>query len=126
MKTDQIKNTEGNYMKRESTAILLRIFIGESDHYKGKPLYMHIVEMLKTEGIAGATVFRGITGFGKHSRIHTTSILRLSTDMPIIIEVADLEENIDKIRPKLDEVINQGLITEEKVKIVFYDSDKNK
>jgi PII-like signaling protein len=59
-------------MKRESTAILLRIFIGESDHYKGKPLYMHIVEMLKAEGIAGATVFRGITGFGKHSLIHTT------------------------------------------------------
>jgi PII-like signaling protein len=59
-------------MKRESTAILLRIFIGESDHYKGKPLYMHIVEMLKAEGIAGATVFRGIIGFGKHSLIHTT------------------------------------------------------
>jgi PII-like signaling protein len=126
MKTDQIMRFEGNHMKRESTAILLRIFIGESDHFKGKPLYMHIVEMLKAEGIAGTTVFRGITGFGKHSRIHTTSILRLSTDMPILIEVADLEENIDKIRPKLDEVINQGLITEEKVKIVFYDSDKSK
>ncbi|PAV13255.1 hypothetical protein ASJ81_00910 [Methanosarcina spelaei] len=113
-------------MKNESTAILLRIFIGESDHYKGKPLYMYIVEMLKAEGIAGATVFRGIAGFGKHSRIHTTSILRLSTDMPILIEVSDLEENIERIRPKLDEVINQGLITEEKVKIVFYGSDKNK
>jgi uncharacterized protein len=126
MKTDQVKGVEGNQMKRESTAILLRIFIGESDRYKGKPLYMHIVEMLKVEGIAGATVFRGITGFGKQSLIHTTSILRLSTDMPILIEVADLEENIDRIRPKLDEVINQGLITEEKVKIVFYDSGKNK
>ncbi|MGA9187132.1 MAG: DUF190 domain-containing protein, partial [Methanosarcina sp.] len=66
-------------------------------------------------------------GFGKHSFIHTTSILRLSTDLPILIEVADLEENIDRIRPKLDEIINQGLITEEKVKIIFYDSDtKNK
>ena len=126
MKTDQIKTIEGNHTKRESAAILLRIFIGESDRYKGKPLYMHIVEMLKAEGIAGATVFRGVTGFGKHSHIHTTSILRLSTDLPILIEVADLEEHIDKIRPKLDEVINQGLITEEKVKIVFYDSDKNK
>ena len=126
MKTDQMKGSEENSMKKESTAILLRIFIGESDHFKGKPLYMHIVEMLKAEGIAGATVFRGIAGFGKHSRIHTTSILRLSTDMPILIEVADLEENIERIRPKLDEVINQGLITEEKVKIVFYDSEKNK
>ncbi|RPJ76032.1 MAG: DUF190 domain-containing protein [Alphaproteobacteria bacterium] len=113
-------------MKSESTAILLRIFIGESDRYKGKPLYMHIVEMLKAEGIAGATVFRGITGFGKQSRIHTTSILRLSTDLPILIEVSDLEENIDRIRPKLDEIITQGLITEEKVKIIFYDSDKKK
>ena len=74
-------------MKRESTAILLRIFIGESDHYKGKPLYMHIVEMLKAEGIAGATVFRGITGFGKHSRINTTSILRLSTDTVFVVKV---------------------------------------
>jgi PII-like signaling protein len=112
-------------MKRESTAILLRIFIGESDHYKGKPLYVHIVEMLKAEGIAGATVFRGIMGFGKNSLIHTVSILRLSNDLPILIEVSDLEENIDRIRPKLDEIITQGLITEEKVKIIFYDSDNN-
>jgi PII-like signaling protein len=126
MKTDKIKGSEETCMKKESTAILLRIFIGESDHFKGKPLYMHIVEMLKAEGIAGATVFRGIAGFGKHSRIHTTSILRLSTDMPILIEVSDLEENIDRVRPKLDEVITQGLITEEKVKIVFYDSGKDK
>lgn len=126
MKTDQVKGCEENCMKRESTAILLRIFIGESDHFKGKPLYKYIVEMLKAEGIAGATVFRGITGFGKHSRIHTNSILRLSTDMPILIEVADLEENIERIRPKLDEIINQGLITEEKVKIIFYDSDIGK
>jgi PII-like signaling protein len=111
-------------MKKESTAVLLRIFIGESDRYKGKPLYMHIVEMLKEEGIAGATVFRGITGFGKNSVIHTTSILRLSTDLPILIEVADIEENIAKIRPKLDEIIAQGLITEEKIKIAFYDSNK--
>ena len=87
---------------------------------------MHIVEMLKEEGIAGATVFRGITGFGKNSLIHTTSILRLSTDLPILIEVADIEENIDKIRPKLDEIITQGLITEEKIKIVFYDYNKEK
>lgn len=108
-------------MKRDSTAILLRIFIGESDRYKGKPLYAHIIEMLKAEGITGATIFRGIMGFGKQSRIRTVSILRLSTDLPILIEVSDLEENIDRIRPKLDEIITHGLITEEKVKIVFYD-----
>lgn len=113
-------------MKRESTAILLRIFIGEADKYKGKSLYMHILEMLKNEGIAGATVFRGIAGFGKHSYVHTTSILRLSADLPILIEVADTEEKIDKIRPKLDEIITQGLITEEKIKIIFYDSNNKK
>jgi uncharacterized protein len=126
MKADILETTEGNSMKRESTAILLRIYIGESYRYNGKPLYMHIVERLKAEGIAGATVFRGITGFGKHSLIHTTSILRLSTDLPILIEVVDLEEKIEKVKSKLDEIINQGLITEEKVKIVFYDYDKNK
>ena len=113
-------------MKKESQAILLRVFIGESDRYKGKSLYMHILEMLKNEGIAGATVFKGIAGFGKHSHFHTTTILQLSTDLPILIEIADLEEKIDKIKPKIDEIISQGLITEEKIKIVFYDYDKEK
>ena len=111
-------------MKKESQAILLRIFIGESDRYNGKSMYIHILEMLKNEGIAGATVFRGIAGFGKHSHFHTTFILQLSTDLPILIEIADLEEKIDKIKPKLDEIITQGLITEEKIKIVFYDYNK--
>src|SRR5271169_206015 len=111
-------------MKRESQAILLRIFIGESDRYEGKLLYMHLLEMLKNEGIAGATVFRGIAGFGKHSHFHTTTILQLSTDLPILIEIADIEDKIEKIKPKLDEIISQGLITEEKIKIVFYDYDK--
>ena len=87
-------------------------------------MYIHILEMLKNEGIAGATVFRGIAGFGKHSHFHTTFILQLSTDLPILIEIADLEEKIDKIKPKLDEIITQGLITEEKIKIVFYDYNK--
>jgi uncharacterized protein len=113
-------------MKRESQAILLRIFIGESDRYEGKLLYMHLLEMLKNEGIAGATVFRGIAGFGKHSHFHTTTILQLSTDLPILIEIVDIEEKIEKIKPKLDEIISQGLITEEKIKIVFYDYDKEK
>ena len=84
---------------------------------------MHIIELLKTEGIVGQQCFRGIMGFGKHSLTLTTSILRFSTDLPIIIEISDLEENIDRIRSKLDEIITQGLITEEKVKIVYYDSD---
>ncbi|HJH31989.1 MAG TPA: DUF190 domain-containing protein [Methanosarcinaceae archaeon] len=112
-------------MKKESDAILLRIFIGESDEYEGVKLYTYLIEMLKKEGIAGATVLRGIAGFGKTSHIHTTSILRLSTDLPIIVEVTDKKENIERIKVKLDEVIKEGLITEEKVKIIFYDG-KNK
>ena len=87
-------------------------------------MHIHILEMLKNEGKAEATVFRGIAGFGKHGHFHTTSILQLSTDLPIFIEIADIEEKIDKIKPKLDEIITQGLITEEKIKIVFYDYDK--
>ena len=89
------------------------------------PNYLHdLNEMLKKEGIAGATVLRGIAGFGKTSVIHTTSILRLSTDLPIVIEITDKKENIDRIRPKLDEVIEEGLITEEKVRIVLYEGKK--
>lgn len=111
-------------MKKESNAVLLRIFIGESDYIEGKPLYRFIIELLKKEGLAGATVLKGIAGFGKTSNISTTSILRLSTDLPIVIEVADTKTNIDRIRPMLDEVIKEGLITEESVKIVFYEGNK--
>ncbi|MBI5553637.1 MAG: DUF190 domain-containing protein [Candidatus Diapherotrites archaeon] len=113
-------------MKKESEAILLRIFIGEEDSFEGKPLYRYIVEMLKKEGIAGATVVRGITGFGKTSRIHSTSILRLSTDLPILIEVTDTKENIERVRPKIEEAITEGLITEENVKIIFYEGNEKK
>lgn len=113
-------------MKKESEAILLRIFIGEADKYEGKPLYKYLIELFRKEGLAGATVLRGIAGFGKSSHLHTTSILRLSTDLPIVIEVADTKENIEKIKPKLDAVIEQGLITEEKVKIVLYEGNQKK
>lgn len=111
-------------MKKESEAVLLRIFIGESDKHDGKPLYKYLIELFRKEGLAGATVLRGITGFGKSSQVHTTSILRLSTDLPIVIEVADKQENIDKIKPTLDAVIEQGLITEEKIKIVLYEGNQ--
>jgi len=108
-------------MKKESDAVLLRIFIGESDKYKGKPLSNYLVELFKKEGLAGATVLRGISGFGKSSKLHTTSILRLSDDLPIVIEVVDRKENIERIKPKLDDVIEEGLITEEDVKIILYE-----
>jgi PII-like signaling protein len=111
-------------MEKESEAVLLRIFIGESDEYKGKPLYRYLVELFKKEGLAGATVLRGIEGFGKTSVIHTSAILRLSTDLPIIIEVSDTREKIDKIKPKLEGIINGGLITEEKIKVIYYEGRK--
>ena len=111
-------------MKRETEATLLRIFIGESDRYEGKPLFRYLVEFFKKEGLAGATVLRGILGFGRTSVIHTTSVLRLSTDLPIVVEVVDKKEKIEKIKPKLAEIVREGLITEEKVRIIFYEGEK--
>jgi len=111
-------------MKKESDAVLLRIFIGEDDKYDGKPLYKHLLEFFKKEHMAGVTVLRGIDGFGKSSHLHTTSILRLSADLPIVIECVDKKENIDKIKPMLDDIIKEGLITEEKVKIILYEGNK--
>ncbi len=109
-------------MKKESDAILLRIFIGESDKYEGVPLSKYLIEFFREEGLAGATVLRGINGFGKSSKPHTTSILRLSDDLPIVVEVVDRKENIERIKPKLDKVIEKGLATEEEVKIILYES----
>ncbi|MBT5472181.1 MAG: DUF190 domain-containing protein [Nitrospina sp.] len=108
-------------MKKESDAILLRIFIGEGSKYKGKLLSKYLVEFFKQEGLAGATVIRGIGGFGKTSKLHTTSILRLSDDLPVVVEVVDRKENIERVKPQLGEIIEEGLITEEEVKIVFYE-----
>ncbi len=111
-------------MKKETEATLLRIFIGESDKYEGKPLYKYLLEFFKEEGLAGATALRGMAGFGKSSHFHTTSILRLSTDLPIVIEVADRQEKIEQVKAKLDGIIQEGLITEEKVKIILYEGSK--
>ena len=88
-------------------------FIGEDDRYGGKPLYKYLLEWFREERLAGVTVLRGIAGFGKTSHVHTTTILRLLTDLPIVIEVADKRENIERIKPRLEGVIEKGLITEE-------------
>ncbi|MCD6359103.1 MAG: DUF190 domain-containing protein [Dehalococcoidia bacterium] len=100
--------------------VLMRIFVGESDKSQGKPLYQVLVEMLRREKIAGATVFRGILGFGANSHLHTAHILRLSQDLPIAIEVVDSQENIDRILPEIELVMKDGLITVEKVKVLRY------
>jgi PII-like signaling protein len=105
---------------------LLRIFIGESDKFEGLPLYEWIVRKARENGIAGTTVLRGLEGFGAHSRIHTSKILRLSEDLPIVIEIVDTLEKIEKFMPIIDETIDEGLATLEKVQIRFYRSGKNK
>jgi len=107
-------------MRLEGEGKLVRIFVGESDRWEGKPLYEAIVQRVRQEGLAGATVLRGIEGFGAHSRIHTARILRLSEDLPIVIEIVDRAERIDEILPVLDEMIGEGLITIERVQIVKY------
>ncbi len=108
-------------MEQESEAVVLRIYTGESTHYEGKPLYKYLVELFRKEHLAGCTVLRGIEGFGKTSHIHTTSILRLSTDLPVVVEVIDKQEAIDRIKPMLDGVVKEGLVTEQKVKVLLYE-----
>ena len=101
---------------------LVRIFIGESDRHDGMPLYEWIVQKAMECGLAGATVLRGLQGFGAHSRIHTAKILRLSEDMPLIIEIVDTLENIERFMPLVDHAIKEGLATIEQVEIRFYRS----
>ena len=100
--------------------MMVRIFIGESDKWRHQPLHLALVERLRKEGFAGATVFRGISGFGARSLIHTTHILRLSEDLPVVIEVIDTQEHIDKLIPILDEMVHEGLVTLEKVRVLKY------
>jgi len=100
--------------------ILMRIMLGESDKQDGKPTYQALVEMLRRERISGATVLRGITGYGAHSHPHTTNILRLSQDLPIVIEVVDSKENIERVLPQIKQAIHGGLITMEKVRVIKY------
>ena len=103
---------------------ILRIFIGESDKYEGLPLFEWIVRKARETGLAGATVLRGLEGFGAHSRLHTAKILRLSADLPIIIEIVDTLDKIEDFIPLIDEAIEEGLATIEKVDIRFYRSGK--
>ena len=100
--------------------VLMRIHIGESDRFRGKPLHDAIVALLRERHFAGATVLRGITGFGATARVHTDKILRLSLDLPLIVECVDTQEKIDEILPELDRMIGGGLITLEKVKVIVY------
>ncbi|GAB4337207.1 MAG: DUF190 domain-containing protein [Candidatus Abyssubacteria bacterium] len=107
-------------MKLPSEASLLRIFVGESDKRGGRPLYEVIVEEARKRGLAGATVLRGFLGFGANSRIHTAKILRLSEDLPVVIEIVDGEERIEAFLPDLDGMLEEGLVTVERVRVFAY------
>ena len=106
-------------------AVLLRIFIGESDRYQHRPLYEAIVLKARELQMAGATVLRGPMGFGKSSHLHTTKILRLSMDLPIVIEIVDSEVKVNAFLPVLDEMMGGGLITIERAKVIRYEGQGN-
>jgi len=99
---------------------LLRLFLGENDRHEGMPLYEWIVRRARKQGLAGATVLRGLEGYGAHSRLHTARILRLSTDLPIVVEIVDRAERIEAFLPILDEMVREGMMTLEKVRVIAY------
>jgi PII-like signaling protein len=107
-------------MRIDGPAMLVRIYVGEADHHAGKPLYQAIVELLRERGLAGSTVLRGIEGYGANARLHTTRLLRLSEDLPVLIEAVDQEDRIRAILPELDELVGDGLITLERVEVIAY------
>jgi len=111
-------------MQIPNEALLLRIFIGESDRWQHQPLYEAIVLKAREMHLAGATVLRGPMGFGKASRLHTAKILRLSMDLPLVIEIVDAEEKINAFLPVLDEMVGGGLVTLEKVRVINYRAGK--
>ena len=109
-------------MKIPENGQLLRIFIGESDHWHGKPLYEALILKAREQGMAGATMLRGLMGYGATSRIHTAKLLRLSEDLPVIVEIVDSEEKISAFLPVIDEMVQEGLVTLEAIKVIQYRS----
>jgi PII-like signaling protein len=107
-------------MQLPRDAVLLRIFVGEDDRADGLPLYEAIVLKARERQLAGATVLRGPMGFGRSSRLHTAKILRLSEDLPFIVEIVDTEERIDAFLPELERIMGSGLVTLEKVRVIRY------
>jgi PII-like signaling protein len=119
-----MRSTERMELPRD--ALLLRIFIGEADEYKGEPLFRAIVREARELHLAGATVFRGPMGFGRSSHVHTSEILRLSTDLPMVIEIVDTEEKIQNFLKAVEEIIGPGLITTERVQAIFYKAKRGR
>lgn len=113
-------------MKLEGEGQLLRIYIGEQDKFNGRPLYEAIVLKARERGLAGATVLRGPMGFGAHSRLHTAKILRLSEDLPVLIEIVDKAEKIAAFLPELEAMMRDGLVTLENVRVIRYQGNPEK
>ncbi len=111
-------------MKIPDTGYLLRIFVGESDKYHGRPLYEAIVLKARELHLAGATVLRGPMGYGAASRVHTAKVLRLSDDLPMVIEIVDSREKIDELMPHVDEMVQEGLVTLERVEVIKYRANR--
>jgi len=107
-------------MKIPTEGKLLRIIVGEADRWHGRPLYEAIVEEARGRGLAGATVWKGTMGFGAHSRLHTAKILRLSQDLPVVIEIVDAPEKIEAFLPELDGMVQEGLVTVERAQVILY------
>lgn len=106
-------------MKQEEL-ILMRIFVGESDRFEKKPLYEALVELFHAQGIAGATVIKGAMGYGGHSQVHSDRLLRLSSDLPVVVEVVDSEEKINQVLPLIEGMFQGGLITLEKARVIKF------
>lgn len=107
--------------KIEGEQVLMRVFIGESDKWQWRPLYMALLELFRSKHLAGATVLRGVAGFGPKSILHTAGILKLSSDLPLVIEVVDSQEHLDAVLPEVDRMMSGGLITMEKVRVLHYE-----
>jgi PII-like signaling protein len=107
-------------MKISEEGQLLRIFVGESDKWEGKPLYEELIFKAREMGLAGATMLRGLMGYGAASRVHTAKILRLSEDLPVIVEIVDSPERIASFLPTIDEMVQEGLVTLERVHVILY------
>ena len=108
--------------KIQGEQVLMRIFIGESDKWERRPLYAALLELFRVKGLAGATVLRGVAGFGPSSIVHTAGILKLSADLPMIIEVVDTEPHLQAVLPEVDRMMKGGLITMEKIQVLRYES----
>lgn len=107
-------------MKLEGEGILVRIFVSESDRWEGMPLYEAIVQRAREMGLAGATVYRGFEGYGAHKLVHTARVLRLTEDLPMVVEIVDRKEKIDPFLPQLDRMVPEGMVTLETVQVILY------